>query len=217
MSFFFDRVMLRPMRRLRLLVLGLGVLTCGFGASSVNAGLIGSLLGSNCSNASTQAYAAWGDARSYYLAPDGGFESGSTGWTLGGGAAVVTGNEPFLATGTHSLSLPSGSDATSPVVCIGPQDLVIRMFAADSGGTDSGLRVRVLWYGLLNKLLGASDVTVFAPGGPWAPTATVSSQGGVNVLLPLLGSTSARVEVTPLGAGSAWHIDDLYVDPYRSG
>jgi hypothetical protein len=205
------------MRRLRFLVLGLGVLTCGLGAATANAGLIGGLLGSNCSNATSQPFASWGDSRSYYVAPNGGFESGSTGWTLGGGAAVVAGNEPFLASGTHSLALPSGATATSPVVCIGPQDVVIRMFGADNRGTDSGLRVRVLWYGLLNRLVGATDVTTFGPGSPWAPTGTVSSQGGGNVLIPLLGSTSARIEITALGAGSAWQIDDVYVDPYRSG
>jgi hypothetical protein len=213
---------MQPMRRLRLMVMGLGVLVCGLGAATANAGLIGGLLGggllgSNCTNASTQVYASWGDTRSYYLAPNGGFESGSTGWTLSGGAAVVSGNEPFAASGTHSLALPSGSSATSPVVCIGPQDVAIRMFGVDSGGKDSGVRVRVLWYGLLNRLLGATDVTTFAAGGPWAPTGIANSAGGGNVLIPLLGSTSARIEITPVGSGSAWQIDDVYVDPFCRG
>jgi hypothetical protein len=35
-------------------------------------------------------------------------------------------------------------------------------------------------------------------------------------LLPLLGSTSARIELTPIGSGSAWKIDDVYVDPWAS-
>ena len=88
------------------------------------------------------------------------------------------------------------------------------MFAADSGGHDSGLRVRVVWYGLLNKVLGISDYAVFQPGNDWSPTAKLNSSGGMQVpLLPILGSTSARVEITPLGAGSNWQIDDLYVDP----
>jgi hypothetical protein len=206
------------MRRLRLMVvLGLGVLFAGLAASSVNAGLIGSLLGSNCQNSGTAVFSPWNDRTLYYLAPNGGLEFGSTGWTLAGGASVVPGNEPFLPTGTHSLSLPSGSRATSPVVCIGPRDVVIRMFGTDAGGTDQGLHVRVLWYGLLNKLLGSTDYNTFAPGGPWAPTSTVDSRGGMNIVLPLLGSTSARVEVTPIGAGSDWQIDDLFIDPYHSG
>jgi hypothetical protein len=44
----------------------------------------------------------------------------------------------------------------------------------------------------------------------------VSSTGGFNLLLPILGSTSARIELTPLGDGSRWKIDDLYVDPWAS-
>jgi hypothetical protein len=206
------------MRRLKMLVLGLGLLAASFGATSVNAGLIGGLLGgNNCPTSGSQIFAAWNDQNSYYLAPNGGLENGSTGWTLSGGAAVVSGNQPFFASGTHSLALPSGSKATSPVVCIGPKDLVIRMFGVDQGGTDSGLRVRVVWYGLLNQVIGLSDVNTFAPGGPWSPTATVNSNGGGNVVIPLLGSTSARIEITPVNAGSSWRIDDLYIDPYASG
>jgi hypothetical protein len=30
----------------------------------------------------------------------------------------------------------------------------------------------------------------------------------------LLGSTSARIQITPLGAGSRWQIGDLYIDPW---
>jgi hypothetical protein len=184
-----------------------------FAVPAANADLIGSLLGSNCPSSGTQVFAPWGDLASYFLAPNGGLESGSNGWSLTG-ASVVGGNEPFLPTGTHSLSLPSGSTALSPVTCIGPKSIALRLFASDAKGTDSGLRVRVRWYGLLNKLLGISDYAVVTPGGGWSPTGSVSSRGGVNVLVPLLGSTSARVEITPIGSGGNWRIDDLYIDPW---
>jgi hypothetical protein len=181
-------------------------------AQPARAHLLG-LGGGNCPTSGTQVFAAWNDTNSYYLVPNGGFESGSIGWSLSG-ASVVYGNEPFFADGSHSLSLPSGSRATSPVVCIGPHDLGIRMFASDLGGSDSGLHVRVLWYGLLNQLLGSSDYDTFAPGGDWGPTAIVNSSGGFDFLIPLLGSTSARIQITPLSSGSAWRIDDLNVDPW---
>jgi hypothetical protein len=194
----------------------LGLLVMALCAPVAHADLLGSLLGGNCPSGGTKVFASWGDSHLYWLAPNGGLENGSTGWSLSGGASVVSGNEPFYASGSHSLSLPSGSTATSPVTCIGPQQLAIRMFGRDSGGTDSGLHVRVLWYGLLNKLLGASDYNTFPGGGVWNATAPVSSGGGCNVLLPLLGSTSARIQVTPLGSGSNWKIDDLYVDPWAN-
>ena len=185
-------------------------------APAANADLLGNLLGNNCPSAGKQVFAQWGDFRSYYLAPNGGLENGSNGWSLGGGAFVASGNQPFFGSGSHSLSLPSGSRALSPVTCIGPNALTLRMFGSDVGGTDGGVHVRVLWYGLLNRLLGATDYNTFAGGGAWSPTSSVKSSGGFNLLLPLIGSTSARIELTPLGGGSAWKIDDVYVDPWAS-
>ena len=174
---------------------------------------LGGLLGGNCPKTGLPVFSAWGDLHPYYLVPNGGFESGSNGWSLRG-ASVVYGNEPFYPSGSHSLALPSGSTATSPVVCIGPNDLGIRMFVSDAGGTDSGLRVRVLWYGLLNQLLGGSDYGTFTPGSGWGPSSSIDSSGGFNLLLPLVGSTSARIQITPIGSGSNWRVDDLYVDPW---
>ena len=196
-----------------------GLTLAAAGVSSAaprDGGLLGGLLGGNCPRSGLPWFAPWGDYNLYYPVPNGGLENGPGGWSLSGGAAVVSGNEPFYPTGNHSLALPSGSSATSPVVCIGPRNLRIRMFGSDLGGADSGLHVRVLWYGLLNQLLGMSDYGTFAPGGGWAPTSTVSSAGGFNLLLPLLGSTSARIQLVPSGSGSGWRIDDLLVDPWAS-
>ena len=178
-------------------------------------GLLGGLINANCNSSGTQVFAQWADYANYFLAPNGGFENGSSGWSLGGGASVVSGNEPFYASGSHSLALPSGSIATSPTTCIGNGDLYVRMFGADVGGTDSGLHVRVVWYGLLNKVLGISDFNTYTAGSDWAPTDKLNSSGGSIAipLLPLVGSTSARVQLTPIGSGSNWKIDDLYIDP----
>ena len=185
-----------------------------FCVPAANAGLIGNLLGGSCPSGGSQVFSPWQDFANYYLAPNGSFEFGTTGWSLSGGAAVVAGNEPFLPTGTHSLALPSGSSALSPTICLGPKQIYVRMFASDEGAQDGGLRVRVIWYGLLNRVLGSTDFAVFDPGSPWTPTSKLNSSGGLQVpLLPILGSTSARVEITPLGAGSNWRIDDLYIDP----
>jgi hypothetical protein len=200
--------------RLRYLIPAL-VAAAAFAVPAANAGLIGNLL-SNCPTGGAKVFAPWQDAANYLLAPNGSFEFGSGGWTLTGGAGIVSGNEPFYPTGTHSLALPSGSSATSPTVCLGTQQLYIRMFGKDLGGTDSGLRVRVQFYGLLNNLLGYKDFAVFPGGGDWAPTSQVQSGGGLLTPLPvvsILSSTSARIQITPLGSGSRWQIDDVYIDP----
>ena len=200
--------------RLRYLIPAL-VAAAAFAVPAANAGLIGNLLG-NCPSGGAQVFAPWQDAATYLLAPNGSFEFGSGGWSLTGGAGIVSGNEPFYPTGTHSLAFPSGSSATSPTVCLGTQQLYIRMFGKDLGGTDSGLRVRVQFYGLLNNLLGVKDFAVFPGGGDWAPTSQVQSGGGLLTPLPvvsILSSTSARIQITPLGSGSRWQIDDVYIDP----
>jgi hypothetical protein len=188
--------------------------TVGVSSAAARGSLLG--LGGMCSGSTSQPFAQWGDFASYYLAPNGGVESGSYGWSLSGGASVGGGNEPFLATGSHSLSLPSGSSATSPVTCIGTTSPTLRLFVEDSGGSDSGLRVRVYWYGLLNTLLGTSEYATFAPGTDWAPSNIVPTVVGISALVPILGSNSARVVLTPLGAGSSWTVDDLYIDPLAS-
>src|SRR5690242_21486132 len=55
----------------------------------------GSLLGLNNDCGSTsQPFAQFGDSRNYTFGANGGLESGSTGWSLGGGA-IVPGNESF--------------------------------------------------------------------------------------------------------------------------
>ena len=77
-----------------------------------------------------------GDTKSYYLAQNGGLESGATGWSLSGGASVVNGNQTLLPSGTHSLALPSGSSALSPQICLGPKDVAVRLFANDAGGSE---------------------------------------------------------------------------------
>ena len=186
---------------------------------AANAGLIGSignLLSGNCADGGSQIFAPWSDFANYILAPNGSFELGSNGWSLSGGAGIVSGNEPFYPTGSHSLALPSGSSAMSPKVCLGTKQLYIRFFGNDLGGTDGGLRVRVYWYGLLNQLLGHSDFAIFAPGNGWSPSGQSNSSGGLLAPLPvvsLVSSSSARIEITPLGSGSHWQIDDLYIDP----
>src|SRR5262249_4288476 len=85
--------------------------------STSSAGLL-----SPCPGPLVQPFQQWDDVASYTLAPNGGFESGADGWTLSNGATVVPGNEGFQLDGagdTSSLSLPSGSSATSDGTCIG--------------------------------------------------------------------------------------------------
>ena len=45
-------------------------------------------------------FSTWGDTYSYFKMANGGLESGATDWTLSGGAAVASGNEPWKVAGS---------------------------------------------------------------------------------------------------------------------
>ena len=97
----------------------------------------GSLLGLNndCGSAS-QPFAQFGDYRNYTFGANGGLESGSTGWSLGG-AQVVKGNESFFvhsSSDRYSLALSPGDVSLSPKLCMGTTSTVTRFFVRSGDG-----------------------------------------------------------------------------------
>ena len=176
-------------------------------------------LGLACPTPAAQTFAPWGDLNYYSPAPDSGFEHGATGWTLAGGARVVTGNEPWMvgnAGDSHSLSLPAGSSATSPPMCIGLVSGGMRFFMQNTGSASSSMRVQVIYnggagalLGGLGSTLGISDKATFSGTTPWRPSPNFLMAGG---LLPLL-TQSVQFRFTPLSTGGNWRIDDVYLDP----
>src|SRR5919201_5983952 len=78
-----------------------------------------------------QPFTPWLDVGSYFLAPGGQFEGSLTGWTVAGGGKLINGNESYnrnAKTDKQSLSLPSGSSATSPSVCVTTTTPDLRLF-----------------------------------------------------------------------------------------
>jgi hypothetical protein len=202
---------------LRALVLGISTLAATVAAMAATTGAASAAV--VCPNPTSHPFAAWNDHSAYALAPDGGFEAGAPGWTLTGGARIVAGNESFAASGpgTHSLSLPAGSTATSPPMCIGLVSTGMRAFISNSGSAASRLRVQVVYNGGAGALvgglgagLGISDTGAFSSGAAWAPMFTpVTMLGGA---LPLFTPT-VQFRFTPLASGGSWRIDDVYLDP----
>lgn len=163
----------------------------------------------------TQVFSPWGDQHGYALAPNGGFETGSSGWSLGGGAAVVAENETFHLNGagdSYSLSLPSGSSAVSPPLCMALDTPLFRMLARNSGNPSSKLRVEAT-YSLLGLVRTTVPSTVSA-GSSWAPAQAMSPVLGLSTLIGTLLPSYIQVRITPIGQGGAWQVDDLYVDPF---
>ena len=204
--------------RLRFLVPAV-LAAAAFSVPAANAGLIGDLLGGsllsgNCASGGTQVFAPWQDFANYYLAPNGSFEIGTTGWSLSGGAACrlrqravlpdrdALAGAPERQLGAQPDGLPRAEAALRPHVRERTQ-----------GGTDSGLRVRVVWYGLLNKVLGIPTSRSSLPAAGWSPTAEAQLERRSRRFRSrsrLLGSR----RLTPTRPRAAqWQIDDLYIDP----
>jgi hypothetical protein len=180
-------------------------------AGTARAGLITGLLGGNC-GATLPVFAPWGDFAGYYYAPNGGFENGSAGWSLAGGAAVVTqSNEPWYLAGfgSHALSIPKGGSAAISV-CYGLTYPGVRFFAAGTGGSAT-IHVRVISRSLLG-VLSVLDGGTFTAGQQWSPSPKVSSL--FSALASPLGTKSMQLQFT-VESGSA-QIDDLFVDPVLS-
>ncbi|HEX6455438.1 MAG TPA: hypothetical protein VF009_02840 [Solirubrobacterales bacterium] len=162
-----------------------------------------------------QVFSPWGDQHSYVLAPDGGFEVGGQGWLLGGGATTVAGNESFNLNGagdSRSLSLPAGSVAVSPPICMSIDTPIIRLFARNTGDPSSGLRVEAT-YSLLGLVHTKAISTVYA-GPIWAPSQQLSTVLSLSTVVGTLVPSSIQVRITPVGSGGNWQVDDLYVDPF---
>ncbi len=164
----------------------------------------------------SRVFLPWGDLARYGLAPDGGFEAGGEGWSLSGAASVVEGNSTHFANSendTKSLSLPAGSSALSPAICVGLEHPTLRFFSKKVSGSNllSAMTVSVRTETTLGVVL-ELPIGVVTPSGSWQPTLPMTV---VANLLPLLPGEYAPVQFrfTPLLGG--WRIDAVYVDPTR--
>jgi hypothetical protein len=156
----------------------------------------------------------WVDPMQYTPIADGGIERRAQGWTLKGDARPVEGNEPWRVRHEDddtSLSIPTGSSATTPTICVGLAEPTLRFFARRTSGSGaSALLVEVLFEDALGEVralpIGA-DL-----GGGWHPSQVMPIL--VN-LLPLLPGeqTPVAFRFTPRGTDD-WEIDDVYVDPW---
>jgi hypothetical protein len=183
-----------------------GAIVMAAGAAPASAGL-----GLACPSATSTPFSAWKDYANYAFAPDGGFESGASGWSLSGGARAVSGNESYYVhsrTDKTSMSLPKGASATSPGMCVSLLSSKMRFVVRGDAG--SSVKVQVVYRGLLSSVLGILDGGTISAGGTWKPSPAIGMLGGV---LPLLTS-SVSFRFTAVGGATA--IDDVYLDPMKS-
>ena len=162
-----------------------------------------------------QVFSPWGDQHSYVLAPDGGFEARAAGWSLSGGAKAVAGNESYHLNGaadSRSLSLPAGSPAGSPPICMSLDTPIFRMMARNRGDSSSRLRVEAVY--MLLGLVQTKVVNDVTAGSSWAPTQQMSPVLGLSTIVGTLIPSAIQVRITPLDSKGKWQVDDFYVDPF---
>lgn len=162
-----------------------------------------------------QVFEPWGDTNHYVLAPDGGFEAGGLGWSLGGGAKAVDGNESFFlndSADSKSLALPAGSSAVSPSICMSIDTPSFRLLARNSGDPASYLKVEATY--LLLGLLRTKTLATVKAGPSWAPTQQMSTVLTLSTVVGTLVPSAIQIRITPVGSGGSWQVDDLYVDPF---
>jgi len=177
------------------------------GTTSAKAGLIKGLLGGGCGS-TAPVFSHWNDWSGYYFASNGGFESSTAGWSVAGGASVVSGNEPWSlgGAGSHALQLPTGASAAT-VVCYGLTYPGVRFFASGVK-TTAKIHVRVFARSLLG-VVSVLDGGSFTAGTTWAPSPRISTL--FSAVAAPLGTKTMQLQFT-VESGTA-RIDDLFVDP----
>ena len=162
-------------------------------------------------------FARWGDSAYYARLLNGGFENGATGWTLSGGAKVVAGNEPYFVSGnrldSRSLLLPAGSSAYSGAVCFALGDWHLRLLMRNVGSATGSLRVQVIVPSLVGGLLTVLDGGTVKGSGACSPSPRLAL--ALSNVTSLLGTRAVAFRFTPVGAGAAYQLDDVYLDPWK--
>jgi hypothetical protein len=204
--------------RLRIAAIRVAVLAClGLFVLPAVAFASGTTLASCPTHPLSTPFSQWGDNNSYFLAVGGSFEgtAAQVGWTLNG-ASLTSGNEPFYVNGGgdgQSLTIAGGGSATSPYFCVDNTMASLRFFAQQAtAGGDLQLQALVKTSGGLQTVSLADLADGSMPS--WAPTD------------PILGDASSlldgqkvwvALQFTVPQSGASWQIDDLYIDPFRSG
>lgn len=200
----------------RFAVLVVVLVSAGALTGSANAGLLGGACGDR---PFSKPFLPWLDPMNYTLAPGGNFESGARGWTLKGGAAIVTGNEPWKTSGagSRSLYLPSGSTAMTPPICVETLDPTVRYFAKNRGIVAlSSLVVEVVLLDSSGRPVLALPAGVHTGFSSWHPSLPGVALLNLTAILNG-GKADVAFRFRPVGLGAKWQIDDLYVDPLKMG
>jgi hypothetical protein len=187
------------------------------GATSANAGVLVASAPSCDAQALNKTFLPWLDIADYTALSGGDFEGSMSGWSLTNGAAVASGNESFSVGGSddaNSLSLRSGSSATSAPICVGLTHPTVRFFVKRRStgllATLATVRVDVL-FELADGTVASLPMGTVLGNSNWQPTLPIVVAAN---LLPLLPGDTTPIAFRFTAQGGDFSIDDVWVDPY---
>ncbi len=183
-------------------------------APTAGAGLLFTGPAATCETSASKPFQPWGDGANYVLLPGGSFEGGAPGWTLKSGATVRSGNESFFvrsSTDRYSLYLPAGSSVTTPTMCFSLGDWHLRFFVKKAAAGSGSIKVTVQVKTLLGVLSILDGGTVGA-NGYWTPSPRVGLL--LSNVTSLVGTRAVSFQLR--ASGTAFQVDDVYLDPWKS-
>jgi hypothetical protein len=159
----------------------------------------------------------WGDTNSYFLVPGGSLEGtiDDIGWKLSN-ADLSQDNEPFHVNDPgdgQSVRIGGGGSATTPFFCVDNSMASMRFFARQTAG-GSDLQVQAVIHTRRGEVVKPIGDLPDGPISPWAPTDPID--GGASQL-PAGRTLMVALRFQVPSTDGGWQIDDIYVDPYRSG
>ena len=160
-----------------------------------------------------QPFLSFNDQNFYSLMPGENDDSfNGAGWTLTGGAKLVTSTLADGRTGTV-LDLPSNGTAVSPVICVTTAYPVARMEIRDLVGAEGvAFNVEYLGTNIANNPKNTGQVHSNT-GANWDASGRVNIQPNGNTT----GWQQMRLVLTGKGTTSNFQIYNLYIDPRCMG
>jgi len=170
----------------------------------------------------SQPFQSFSDTNPYFLAPGGSFEAGLGGWAVSGGSLAAE-NESFHVgsqSDAASVALPiKGSGVTSPWMCVTSDAPTFRMFIKNNGNKghmDGQLAVYLNFTGGSGKVQQVKIAALTSKKPGWTLTPKISFIQYISTPLKN-GYANISFTIKPNDDHGNWQLDDLYVDPYKSG
>ena len=199
----------RSLSRFAALAGGVAVLAAGASAADADTTSLPASTSTCQAPALSQPFLSFRDQNFYSLMPGENVDSfNGAGWTLTGGAKVVTTTLADGATGTV-LDLPSNATAISPVICVTSAYPVARMDIRDLVGAEGvAFNVEYLGTNTANSPKNTGQVHSNT-GTAWDASDQVNIQPDSNTT----GWQQMRLVLTGKGNTSDFQIYNLYIDP----